>query len=262
MSVGPYLARTQKVGFRALTEPDPPVHLIDGPNHSCAGGEIMGDYYELLGVSKGASPACIRSGFRRASLRSHPDKGGTAEQFAKIQTAYKTLINPELRHAYDATIGVRDDGSYGGTRLTSASYGFEYTRGGVHVEVHGQTQREPDGLSVGRRSGNDGARAGQRFDGMDSLTTEIEQRRGEMVARPTDKELIECVAEAHLDRAENHLTFGRLHHAAFDVHEVELLRPERAETKRRLWGLLKALEGSFQTDHDSLTLQSDSGDDA
>lgn len=214
----------------------------------------MLDFYELLGVARDASNASIRSGFRTASLRSHPDKGGTAASFAQVQTAYKTLSNAELRRAYDETIGVRGAGCSDGFGPASL-YGFEYARGGVHVQVHGQTQRRPDGCRTGGRRPREGARAGQRSGGAVELTTEIGQRQREMMARPADTELIERLAVAYLDRGEHHLAAGRRSHASFDAHEVELLRPEQAETKRRLSGLLGALgqlseDPAFSSDED------------
>ena len=215
----------------------------------------MLDYYELLGVARNASSASIRSGFRSASLRSHPDKGGTSESFAQVQTAYKTLSNADLRRAYDETIGARGAGCSEGVRAASSSYGFEYARGGVHVLVHGQTQRRPDGSS------KKGARAGQRSDDAGQLTSEIERRHREMVARPGDRDLIERLAAAHLDRGEYHLSTGRRSHASFDAHEVELLRPEKAETRHRHQNLLRALEHEPDDRDDDDGLDDDRGDD-
>jgi curved DNA-binding protein CbpA len=201
----------------------------------------MSDYYELLGVARDASSASIRSGFKSATLRSHPDKGGTAESFAQVQTAYKTLSNADLRRAYDEAIGVRGAGCSGGAGPAS-SYGFEYARGGVRVQVHGQTQRRPEGRLAGGRRPREAARAGQRSDAAGELTAEIDRLHRETAARRADGDLIERLAVAFLDRGEYHLAMGRHSHASFDAHEVELLRPERAETKRRLLGLLRALE--------------------
>ncbi len=201
----------------------------------------MSDYYELLGVARDASSASIRSGFKTATLRSHPDKGGTAESFAQVQTAYKTLSNADLRRAYDEAIGVRGAGCSGGVG-PACSYGFEYARGGVRVQVHGQKERRPDGRSPGGGRSREAARAGQRSDGAGQLTAEIEQLQRETAARPADRGLIERLAAAFLDRGEYHLAAGRRSHASFDGHEVELLRPELAETKRRLSDLLGALE--------------------
>lgn len=213
------------------------------------------DHYETLGLTRASSGSEIRSAYRIASLRAHPDKGGTAELFARVQTAYTTLSNPELRRAYDDRIGACSPatGTGTGTGTTAATmsrYGYAYARGGVDVEVHGQVQREPCDVSARR----DGARAGQHLDDeaskmtststmtMTSLTDEVERLRREMVARPADRDLVERVASAHLDRAEHHLAAGRWNHASFDAYEAELLRPDRAESRRRLRAVLDAVE--------------------
>lgn len=213
------------------------------------------DHYETLGLTRASSASEIRSAYRIASLRAHPDKGGTAELFARVQTAYTTLSNPELRRAYDDRIGACGPATGTGTGTTAATtsrYGYAYARGGVHVEVHGQVQRETCDVTARR----DGARAGQHLDDeastmtststststMTSLTDEVERLRREMVAQPADRDLVERVASAYLDRAEHHLAAGRWNHASFDAYEAELLRPDRAESRRRLHAVLDAVE--------------------
>lgn len=59
------------------------------------------DYYELLGVSRDASPSEIRSAYRSLAKAMHPDAGGTAGAFRLLREAYDTLIDPELREEYD-----------------------------------------------------------------------------------------------------------------------------------------------------------------
>jgi len=49
--------------------------------------------YTTLGVHYGASPDDVRAAFRRAALRTHPDKaGGSAEAFKAVQEAYEALL--------------------------------------------------------------------------------------------------------------------------------------------------------------------------
>ncbi|MCP2014951.1 molecular chaperone DnaJ [Deinococcus sp. HSC-46F16] len=65
--------------------------------------DIM-DYYELLGVSRGASADEIKSSYRKLALKFHPDRNkepGAAEQFAKINEAYAVLSDTEKRAHYD-----------------------------------------------------------------------------------------------------------------------------------------------------------------
>ena len=42
------------------------------------------NYYKVLGVDENASQDEIKKAFRKMSLKHHPDRGGDAEQFKKI----------------------------------------------------------------------------------------------------------------------------------------------------------------------------------
>lgn len=62
------------------------------------------DYYELLGVSKGASGEEIKKAYRRQALQWHPDKNKSLEaesKFKEINEAYEVLSDKEKRGAYD-----------------------------------------------------------------------------------------------------------------------------------------------------------------
>jgi molecular chaperone DnaJ len=59
------------------------------------------DYYDILGVSKGASADEIKSAFRKKAHEHHPDKGGNAEKFKELNEAYQVLGNAEKRQRYD-----------------------------------------------------------------------------------------------------------------------------------------------------------------
>ena len=68
-------------------------------------------YYEVLGLDRGASPAEIKSAYRRESLHYHPDKlrqrGETltdenADRFRSLKQAYEVLSNPDRRKIYDS----------------------------------------------------------------------------------------------------------------------------------------------------------------
>lgn len=58
-------------------------------------------FYNLLGVSKNATPEEIKKAFRKLALKKHPDKGGDPKEFAEITHAAEVLTDPEKRKIYD-----------------------------------------------------------------------------------------------------------------------------------------------------------------
>lgn len=63
------------------------------------------DYYDILGISKGASAAEIKKAYRKKAIEYHPDKNpGDAkaeELFKKAAEAYEVLSDPDKRARYD-----------------------------------------------------------------------------------------------------------------------------------------------------------------
>ncbi len=86
------------------------------------------DYYEILGVPRGADKEEIKQSYRRLARLYHPDvnkEPGAEERFKEINRAYEVLSEPELRQRYDrfgeagisssgAAPGYQDVGDIGG----------------------------------------------------------------------------------------------------------------------------------------------------
>ena len=81
------------------------------------------DYYEVLGVEKGASPEEIKRAYRRMAIKYHPDKNpGNKEAEAKFKEcaeAYEVLSDPEKRKQYDqyGHEGLRGTGMHDFSRM-------------------------------------------------------------------------------------------------------------------------------------------------
>ena len=55
------------------------------------------DYYSALGISKTATQQEIKQAYRKLAAKHHPDRGGSTEEFQKIEEAYRTLSDEEKR---------------------------------------------------------------------------------------------------------------------------------------------------------------------
>ena len=62
------------------------------------------DYYDVLGVSRNATPEAIKKAFRRLAMKYHPDRNNShdaSDRFKAINEAYEVLADQERRAMYD-----------------------------------------------------------------------------------------------------------------------------------------------------------------
>src|SRR3982750_755291 len=62
------------------------------------------DYYQIMGLQRGASAEEIKRAYRKLARKYHPDvskEPNAEEKFKEIQEAYEVLKDPEKRAAYD-----------------------------------------------------------------------------------------------------------------------------------------------------------------
>lgn len=78
------------------------------------------DYYEVLGLNKGASEDEIKKAFRKMAMKYHPDKNpgdkSAEEKFKEINEAYSVLSDPDKKSKYDrfGHAGVDPNAGFGG----------------------------------------------------------------------------------------------------------------------------------------------------
>jgi molecular chaperone DnaJ len=76
------------------------------------------DFYEILGVSKGAAADEIKKAYRKLAIKYHPDKNpgdkAAEEKFKEAAEAYEVLSNPEKKQRYDQFGHAGNSAGFGG----------------------------------------------------------------------------------------------------------------------------------------------------
>src|SRR5271163_2303474 len=108
----------------------------------------MRDYYEVLGVTREADDAGLKSAFRKLAMEHHPDRiGGVQEsagRFKEINEAYSVLSDKQKRAAYDRFGHAGVQGGNGGVGVAVVHDIFNEVFGDVVGEMFGrQQQRRP-----------------------------------------------------------------------------------------------------------------------
>lgn len=85
------------------------------------------NYYETLGVPKGASDQEIKAAYRKQALEWHPDRNKdpkASAKFKEVTEAYEVLSNPQKKQSYDQ-FGSADNGQQSPFSYTYRTYGSE-----------------------------------------------------------------------------------------------------------------------------------------
>ncbi len=125
------------------------------------------DYYELLGVERGATAEELKKAYRKKAVQHHPDKNPGNKQaedmFKKISEAYEVLQDADKRAAYDryGHAAFQGPGAGAGARGPGGAGGF-HDPFDIFREVFGQGGgggifEEMFGGGGGRDQGREGA---------------------------------------------------------------------------------------------------------
>ena len=111
------------------------------------------DYYEVLGVAKGATEREIKKAYKRLAMKYHPDRTSgdkdLEEKFKEIQEAHEILTDENKRAAYDRFGHAGVDPNRGGGGAGAADFGDIF--GDVFGDIFGGGGRGGGGRSRARQ---------------------------------------------------------------------------------------------------------------
>ncbi|CAK6695405.1 DnaJ domain-containing protein [Synechococcus sp. CBW1107] len=113
------------------------------------------DYYETLGIERGASDEEIKKAYRRLARQHHPDiskEPGAEDRFKEISEAYETLSDPEKRQAYDGLGRHRPGEEF----RPPPEWDTRFWQGQAHQEVDLSELFEQMGFRTSQRRGQAG----------------------------------------------------------------------------------------------------------
>lgn len=138
------------------------------------------DYYEILGVDRGASADNIKKAYRKLAMKHHPDRNANNKnaesKFKELNEAYEVLKDDQKRAAYDrfGHAAFNQAGGVGGGREGAHTAGFDFNVGGggfsdIFEEVFGEF------MGGGRRTGGSAATGHRGSDRRFDLKISLEE---------------------------------------------------------------------------------------